>query len=266
VTSLRKKLPLFFVFLLVVSFTKAPANAEPGPNLSEESPNSLHFVHWDGSVFSWNREGVCSWVMDDQGNLRLEVLLTGVGDFQTNLQQLMEWSGTRGWTVISSGDGGGTFSRWYEQWQELDPALDSWLRTFVSVFPLDEVGSDLPADVREITPGGRSLTMPMFSVGLRESRLRRFQITDFYRQPRVGNSDGKNFRARLTRRGTGRGGSQTVLNVMGTLSGPTGLLVTSSRSPGVLVLDRYCALPASFDPEAVFLPWWPLSDVITLEN
>ncbi len=253
---------------LLASFSHVMGSPEPQLNVEAATTAPLNCVVWKGSVFSWQREGIGCWLQDPEGNFRFELMQCRDPDIQESLQRLLSWEGTQGWTVIAVAGGGGTFSRWHEEWQELTPVLDSWMRT-VAILLVPEAGAKglvWPDGVEEITPGGRLLPQPHFSSFGSGQRVRSLQIPSFSADDSSGSESFLRLRGKLVERGLGRGGQQTVIQVTGAATEATGLRLTSSHQPGVLYLSQYRSLAAEFLPSEVFLPWWPLNNVLQLKD
>jgi hypothetical protein len=250
-------LMVLFSFLFIVL-----AGAAKAQDSSPASNQSLHFVSWKGNFLSWQKKGIACWIHDDAGNLRFEVMVGGQQPFPENLNRILDWNAYEGWTVISVESGGGTFSRWNEEWLELSPALDTWLRVVVSQ---TSGGVGLPASVRDISPDGRSLTLPFFENGKERIRVKRLQLPKLQQNPGKVNHKNPGFRRLMVGRGHGRGGHETVLNLIGNTNDVEGIRITSSHQPGSLHLSQLRSISADFNHEEVFLPWWPLSGILHLK-
>jgi len=258
-----KSVPLalfsFSCLFLICSFMAAPAF---GREISLQQHKILNFLQWEGDFLSWHREGVACWVEDPEGNLRCEIMLGGLDGYPDNLERLLEWNALNGWTVISVQTGGGTFSRWNEQWQELPSSMDVWLRVLVAQY--SEM-LDLPSLVRDISPGGRSLALPLFESTSELPRVKRVQLPPLSHDGLSTPETAIGYRNRMAQRGQGRGGGQSILNIAGTATGSDEMRITSSHQPGTLKVKGRQSIPAEFNHEEVFLPWWPLSESIRLK-
>ena len=252
--------PMFFCLFLILLSLSASAS---GLENSTPADQNLYFTHWEGNFLSWHRQGIACWVHDARGNLRFEIMVGGQGPFPRNLQRILAWQGAEGWTVISVESGGGTFSRWYEEWQEMPPSLDVWLRVVASQ---SSVGLQLPALVRDTSPGGRPLLLPYFANDGKRPRVKRLEMPLLSSHSAASANAKVGFRHNLTHRGRGRGGYETVLNLIQTTSEDTGIRITSSHQPGSLEVAAPRPVAAEFNPDEVFLPWWPLSEIIRLKN
>ncbi len=260
---LGKSFCLIFILFWVFLFGAGATGSVAAQDIPSGSNQKLYFVSWEGQFLSWQRQGVACWLHDEKGNLRFEIMLGGQGTFSENLEKILDWKGARGWTVISVENGAGTFSRWLEQWQELPPSLDTWLRVVVAQ---TSGGLPLPPQVLDISPGGRPLALPLFKNVWLGPRVKRLQLPEL--SQKIGNSlqTGHGFRGQMIRRGHGRGGHETVLNLAGAHGGASGVRITSSHRPGTLHLGPLRAISAEFNPEEAFLPWWPLSGIINLKQ
>lgn len=207
-----------------------------------------------------HHQGSACWVDDLDGNLRFEVLLGGNSSYPENLHQIMQWNGDKGWTVVSAVTGGGTYSRWKEEWQKLIPAWDTWLRVIVGQSTNALL---LPSSVRDVSPGGRPLALPVFSQG-DHPRSRHFQMPDLAPQDNEIPNKKTTFRNRMSRRGLGQGGADGILSMVPIKGGAESIRITFSHLPVTIHLGKPRIIAARFNPEEVFLPWWPLSEVIQL--
>ncbi len=256
------------LFIGVLAFTVwIPGLSMAQIETNSKSPN-LFVIQWQGSVFSWEREGVACWVADSAGNLRFEMLVGEQLLYPDYLDRLMNWSGFEGYTTISTSTGEGTFSRWNESWQSLPPALNTWLRVLLGT--MDPEGTraniELPSGVRELTFWGRPLTSVKFISNNHKNKLRRLQVPGFKLESQPGVVPEKSFRSELSYRGRGRGGQQTIITLSGDASTAGGVRINSTHQPGTLVLSQLQVLSASYQPEEVFLPWWPLSGYVVLDK
>lgn len=253
-----KSVAVFVCFFTIILIFIGPAAGQESPSLQEQT---LYFTSWEGNFLSWHRQGVAIWVTDSQGNLRFEIMLDAEDSYPGNLHRILDWNGAQGWTVISVVTGGGTFSRWNEEWQQLPAALDSWLRVVVAEA---SGGLNLPDHVRDITPGGRSVFLPFFENAPHRPTVKRLQLPGL-------NAEENNFqppqtlRRQCSARGRGRGGREAVLNISESPSGDGSLRITSSHQPGSIHLGPVRSMAAKFQPEEVFLPWWPLSEILHLK-
>jgi len=261
--KITRRIALFSCVLFVLTGTAFAQDSSSSSSSSSSSIQSLHFISWKGNFLSWQRQGIACWVHDDEGNLRFEVMLGGQQPFPENLYRILDWDGYQGWTAISVESGGGTFSRWNEEWQELPPALDTWLRVVVSQ---TSGGVAVPAHVRDISPGGRSLTQPFFEDGKERIRVKRLQLPKLKQSSGNDNISNPGFRRLMAGRGHGRGGQETVLNLMGNKNEVSGIRITSSHQPGSLHLSLLRTISAEFNPDEVLLPWWPLSGIIHVKK
>ncbi len=260
---LGKNISSIFLWSILLLTCLGPAGAVSGQDLSSPAEKNLYFASWEGNFLSWHRQGVATWVHDAEGNLRFELMLGDDGVFPGNLYKILDWNGPQGWTVISVESGGGTFSRWNEQWQELPDALDTWLRVLVA----ESVGGlKLPSSVRDISPQGRSLCLPFFANAQNRVDVKRLQL------PGLNDHDAAklreeptSFRQQQSWRGRGRGGREAVLSIAGPLPDGEGFRITSSHRPGSLHLFYPRTIKAEFQSEEVFLPWWPLSEILQLK-
>ena len=261
----------FFCIFLFISCPLVSAVAEDLPvadplnhplNHPGYSENHLFFLNWEGSILSRENNGVAVWATDSAGNLRSEIMMDSSSAFSSDLNNILNWAGGEGWTLISVASGGGTFSRWFEEWQELPPYLDIWQRVIISQIG---GGLNLPAQVREITPEGRVLQLPLFNESKDQAIFKRFQLPQWNQKMDSTLKNGPKIRKILTRRGHGRGGMETVINLTRASDGPSETRITSSRFPGSIRLGPVQPVKTEIFNDEVFLPWWPLSEIIRLK-
>ncbi len=256
--SCLKPLPFCLLFIFLTLATTAS-----GLEISTPADQNLYFTSWEGNFLSWHRQGIACWVHDAQGNLRFEIMVGGQDPYPKNLQRILAWQGAEGWTVISVESGAGTFSRWYEEWKEMPPSLDVWLRVVASQ---TSGGLPLPDQVRDISPGGRPLLLPCFEYDDKRPRVKRLELPVLSSNSLLPANSKAGFRHNLSHRGRGRGGHETVLNLVQMASEDTAIRITSSHQPGSLEVAMPRQVAAEFNADEVFLPWWPLSEIIRLKN
>jgi len=245
------------VCLLCLPESSLAQDSNPDPE------QCLYFTQWGGSFLSVEKRGVAAWIHDSAGNLRFEIMFVGQGQESKNLDRILNWSGPEGWTFISAASGAGTFSRWYEQWQEIPSSMDIWLRAIIAH---TGGGLPLPTGVRETSPGGRTLLLPLFETAEKRTRVKKLQLPEFIQSEKSSEEPVHDFRQRMTRRGAGRGGPETVLNLVSSSGEFPDLRITSSRYPGSLHLGFPQRIAAEYIIEEVFLPWWPLSGIVNLKR
>lgn len=213
---------------------------------AEEATSHLVAARWQGNLLNWARSGAACWLQDEAGNLRLEIL-SGPG----GLDDLLDWDGPRGWTLIATAAGQGTLSRWQEEWEPLEGILAVWARFLVAALDPAAV-SALPDGVRERAPARALLAGrgPFAAI----PAVRTFLVPVTAEAPTL--------RARMQSRGLGRGGTEAVVRL--SMAGPGGeqRRLTSSRHPGSLVVDGLESFPVTFQPASAFLPWWPLRSLL----
>lgn len=214
---------------------------------------TFHYTSWQAGLLSWQEEGSAGWLMDSEGNLRCEIMVTAPGSEPGQMQNLLTWTGAQGWTLISLPAAEGTHSRWHEAWEPLPAVLDTWLR-FLTAAILEQ---PLPAEIHEITPGGRTLMVPRLAGLKANSTQRRFELDD----PTASSSD-PGFRAGAAGRGLGRGGAPTVLTLAEPGAFNKNYRISSSRHPGTLTIQSPSTRSVVYEPSEVFLPWWPLADFL----
>lgn len=228
---------------------------------SQDGHQLVYFARWEGSILSWHQQGLACWLLDSDGNIRFELMLTD-RESPTDLEKIFNWDGEKGWTVISAESGDGTFSRWNEQWQELPSAMEIWLRVIISE---TSEGLPMPDHVKDISPGGRSLLLPHFAGSEEMHRVKRIQLPQLNQDNFIVHGPKDGLRSLMTRRGRGRGGQEAVLNLIGSADNLGGIRITSSHQPGSLQLGSLRKIAATYENDEVFLPWWPLVETVSLK-
>ncbi len=178
-----------------------------------------------------------------------------------NRDQLLDWKGSEGYTVVSIDSGGATYSPWFQQWQPLARVWDTWLRALIGQ---TSGGLDLPAGVQDVSIEGRSLSLPVFSHSGERTRIKRLQLPKLTEQESTLPSASSALRQKLVRRGLGGGGQDSILSLSDSAQNNK-IRITSSHLPFTLLVDQPMAVAAAFSPEEVFLPWWPLAKALQLK-
>ncbi|PID79660.1 hypothetical protein CSA17_05865 [bacterium DOLJORAL78_65_58] len=242
----RLRWPSFLAGLLVVLIL-IPAPKVRGEEDSGPPASRLVFAPWKGEFLNRRSQGACCWLADAEGNLRLEVLLGRGG-----LDQLLDWDGPDGWTIIVAASGDGTMSGWFEEWRPVDPALLGWVRFLPAVLDPDAAWHG-PAGVTALGRGAPPC-VPSRGPFANLPTMRSYQLTA---------GPGKQDRRRsLVARGLGRGAEGSVVRVWHPESPAAGTIVTSSRHAGRLIIMPRETYRVTFDA-AAFLPWWPLRRVVS---
>jgi hypothetical protein len=227
---------------------------------------------WLISALGESVQGFLCLVEDEEGNLRAEILInsrSGQGQVPADsvLPELLQQSG-EGYTLILGDNNDGTYNPWRQRWETLDPALGNWIRvlgngiqeTFVAIpgaRKLEATGS--------LRASGRRFGGPS---AIEIGQVHRFQLMSWSESdPRPGSVPEKpNFRKQLVERHSGRGGDGEILQlVLASNSGTADWLVaTSSRKPGRLVLGPPVRYPTGPLDLEVFIPLWPLADLLEI--
>lgn len=232
----------------VAGSTADPASPEPAAPAPAVSLG-LVLADWTAGAFGREAGGYLAWVEGPGGDLRVEVLEPGDGaappagaaapaasrDAEA-LAALLGRQG-RGWTVVAgAGDEPGILAPWDREWRPAPPGLGRLARAVAAAAAAP--GSRARLELAAPAAPGRS------EVG---------------QGPPPGPAGG--LRAVLVARGRGGGGPGERLAVEGRPDGA--VLVTSSRRPGTLAIRPRPARSLAGDPAAVFLPWWPLGEVLS---
>ena len=230
------------VLLLLVLVPGGRVRGEDGPL---ESDQRLFYTSWKVEFLNRSQRGACCWLADGEGNLRAEIQI-GKG----NLDSLLDWRGDSGWTLIDAVDGDGTMSRWFEEWQPVDPELRGWVRFLPSVLN-PEGALALPPGIRVLESGQAIVPArgPFTGVPAVES----YEVSSLNTARTRGRA--------LPRRGLGRGGPEATVRLWRAEQTQARTTVTSSRQAGRLEFLPVQTYRVSFDT-AAFLPWWPLRSVL----
>ena len=256
-----------------------PAAAETVP--SDEAGRlvtPLHLLPWSVAVLSHRFAGSACWLQSDEGFVRLEwaqdrnpadgaaaAQMRPAGGLDADgpdLRDLLRQRGA-GWTVVLGADRTGTVNRWQEEWHKAPGPLVEALRVVLSTLQQGPA----PAAATSI---GRSDWQPA-----RRTAARRIELTEPLRladdtETAAGgrpdptpDAHRTTWRQRLVERGDGRGGEGEILTLTWTAT-PAQLAVRSSRRPGVLRLGPVTRIAdvSCLTPE-VFVPLWPLDDLVT---
>lgn len=222
----------------------SPDTAGPAPAVSL----GLVLADWTAGAFGREAGGYLAWVEGPGGDLRVEVLEPGDGaappagaaapaaarDAEA-LAALLGRQG-RGWTVVAGAAGEpGILAPWDREWRPAPGGLGRLARAVAAA---------------AAAPGSRARLV------LEEPAAP--DRGEAGQGPQPGPAGG--LRAALVARGRGGGGPGERLVVDGRRDGA--VRVTSSRRPGALGIRPRPALRFAGDPAAVFLPWWPLGEVL----
>lgn len=255
---------LFFIF-----FQCSPAAAE-------DSNSPLVFAQWRFEAFGRVTQGLCCWLEGPGDGLRLEVTApSGENDRLPGSESVLAWRGD-GWTIVLGEPGQGTLNRWHEQWRNLPPGWEEWIRGILARYPLQGRSELLSGGLlrdRNFLP---RLQWRQPGTAARESRFVSWEAPRL--QWTAGSSEmpeqrEERFRDAMVRRGRGRGGAAEVVRFefvsaadaakAGTPWPPGSVMnASSSRRPGTLHLEiRQRRAVGTVAPE-VFLPLWPLDEFI----
>jgi hypothetical protein len=241
-----------------------------GPVGAGEEEGRLQLARWSAAAFGHSAGGLLCWIEGADGSLRLELLTLPVGPVpdgacpgggtgDVDLQPVLVQDG-EGWTLILGPDGQGTLNEWDREWRHAPAGL----------------GQLVLAALAELQTGasGRTASRPLSNTyrprfrGAREGRggnspTRVVEIS--------GLGDGvvapaarRTLRGLLVERGRGLGGAGEIVTMV-RAAGDTGvscLRIRSSRRPGALLVGAPAARPVAAVPGEVFLPLWPLSDLL----
>lgn len=250
-SRLRYLLLLFVVPLLPLA---TPALGHEGDHVV---PNGeLHTASWRFQAWGRSVSGLACWVSEVDGRWRLELATSPENDDRADTPVSLLYQIGDGWTVVSV-DGAKTYVQPWRDKLESVPAAAA--ARIVALLALAEKGAgavpvleSLGAHVNAGT-GRRAVScMPWTDAKIAAESL----AVDW------SNEGGSQLRDVLEGRGRGRGGSGETWNLIFTGSGSSRL--SSSRRNGVLHLEGGDDWPAHYDPEEVFVPLWPLAELLDL--
>jgi len=232
----------------------------------------LHLGHWRGSAFGRAVTGNFLLLTDPEGFLRLELSRTEQALDEAALRSLLAWTGD-GWCVVQGDPGEGTVGPWNDKWDRLDRSVGIWL--VLAAAHLNQTDMD----PTELTAWG----IEARSVGAAPQPRPRFRTTGpsaerfRYRMPEVARLQAASpaetaprlgFRAAQLQRAAGHGSAGEILTLERHRSADgrlSRLVLRASRKPGDLRLDQLSERPVRYDVNEVFVPLWPLADVLALE-
>jgi hypothetical protein len=203
------------------------------------APDTLRFVRADWRAMALGRQvdGAAGWVTALDGTLRLDLTISEpMNDSAPEPGVALLARQGRGWTLITSADGAGVYGAWDREWQSP------------------------PAGLAELAFQVVALTASNGSVASRTLTLAADPAVATAAKAGVDRVGG--FRHGLVTRGRGGGGPGERVSVRASADDGR-VRVRSSRRPGwleVLPLERLTVVGTAAE---VFLPWWPLVDVLT---
>ncbi len=218
-----------------------PACAQDPPAVAAPpaaAQDTLNFVlaDWRAEALGRQVAGTAGWVADPGGALRLDLTVTddradepSPGTGEAVLARL-----GRGWTLVTNPGGEGVYGAWDREWQAPPAGLSELVSQVVAL-------SAAPGAV----PSRRTLDLaadPAATASMDRSA--------------------RDFRRALVTRGRGGGGPGERVTVR-VAAGDRMVLVRSSRRPGWLEIVPRERRTAVGMAEEVFLPWYPLGEVLT---
>ncbi len=242
-TGYRKQWRLAWLASALLGLVTAPATAgaQPGapPDSSAEAGvEALILVLADWRVEALGRQaaGRAAWVTGPAGDLRVDLLVDDAdADPGAGAPGDLLARAGRGWTLVTGQGDEGLYGAWDREWQAP------------------------PAGLAALA---RAVTDPAWSTAAGRSGSRRLVLAaDPADSPEVGGTPVPVFRRAQARRGRGGGGPGERLTVS-PMGMPGQLHVRSTRRPGRLEVVPTARRAALGVPAEVFLPWWPLAEVL----
>jgi len=222
----------------------AAADEPPVP----ATPDTLPYVGADWCAEALGRRicGALGWVAAADGGLRLDLTVLEPADDAGSAgtavapgTALLARQG-RGWTLVTGADGDGIYGAWDREWRAPPAGLAELALAVAALASGDRPG-----------PARRTFTLAADPAATETAA--------------GADRPAGSFRQGLVVRARGGGGPGERVNLR-TVAGVDRVRVRSSRRPGwldVLPRERRPALGAS---DEVFLPWWPLGDVLTFPS
>lgn len=208
----------------------------------------LHVAGWTYGAWGRTYTGTACWLDEDDGRWRLEI---AIGE-PRGLARLLAQHG-EGWSVITVDPGRTYVQPWRDKIETLVPAEAARVQALVR---LAEAGPD-PTALSGLGVDFRSAEAkrpPRLPWG--ESAVPKADTVILsWPTPETGD-----LRAALRTRGRGRGGAGEIWHVSALPEG--GIRITSSRRAGALRVHPMPSRPANYDPDEVYVPLWPLGEVV----
>jgi hypothetical protein len=202
------------------------------------APDTFRFVlaDWRAEALGRQVAGMAGWVAEPGGALRLDLTVRDdrAGDPPPGTGEAVLARHGRGWTLVTGAGGDGVYGAWDREWQAPPAGLSELAHEVAAL-------SASPGD----GPARRTLTLASDPTATAAP-----------------DRPGRGFRRALATRGRGGGGPGERVTVSGA-PGDGGVRVRSSRRPGwleVVPRERRTALGVA---EELFLPWYPLGEVLT---
>ena len=219
--------------------TDAPAAGSTGtPTSGAAHVDTLGFVLADWKILALGRQaiGAAACVTGPAGELRVDILAVEPGGPAMG-EDLMSRAG-RGWTLVTGPGAPGIYGAWDREWRTPPAGLAE-----LALAVAERVAGDPWA------PGPGSCTLTVTA------------MVDNGETLSSGDPGTGSFRRDLARRARGGGGPGERI-LVGAADARGLVRVRSSRRPGALVVSPRERRPAVGQAAEVFLPWWPLADVL----
>lgn len=239
-----------------------------------ETPGRLRFLHWEGRLLGHVQPGTACWIDDGDGSLRLEVLPDGRTDLGP--VPLLRQAG-EGFTLVLGPQDVGTINAWGRSWRPLPTATGHWVR-FLAGWLDGRSPENLTAgrDLRLLASAASAVAprprcLPRTGAG----KAWRIQLPALEESGagEAGPSSRKDagpagtFRREMAHRAAGRGGGREVLTLTpADAHRPGAWILTSSRKPGRLRLEPVATWPVGSVFPEVFVPLWPLEQLLDRED
>lgn len=246
-TNRRQRRP-GFAFGLLALLAAGPVRGAAADELpAPATPDTLRYVEadWRAEALGRSLSGAAGWVTGADGGLRLDLTVVEPADALPSTgtapppgKALLARQG-RGWTLVTGG-GDGVYGAWDREWRAPPAGLAELAQAVAALAAGDRSG-----------PTRRTLTLTADPTAA-ETAAETGRPAGTFRQELV-----------VRARGGGGPGERVTLR---TTAGIDRVRVRSSRRPGrldVVPRERRAVLGVA---DEVFLPWWPLGDVLTFPS
>jgi len=243
---------LFLLFVIHLLPLATPVLGHGGDH--GVSNGTLHTATWRFQAWGRSVSGLACWISEVDGRWRLEVATSDDDSADTPASLLYQIGD--GWTVVSV-DGSKTYMQPWRDKLESIPTADA--DRIVALLALAQKGSGAVPVLETLgahvgTGAGRRVVsrMPWTDDKIVAEAL----------AVHWSNASGSHLRGVLEERGRGRGGPGEIWSLI--FTGPGNSRLSSSRRSGILHLDGGRDWPAHYDPDEVFVPLWPLAELLDL--
>lgn len=228
------------IVALATAWPLRVAAADDLPAAATSDTLSFVLADWQAVALGRQVAGAAGWVTAADGTLRLDLTMAAAPEDSLPEPGLALLSRQgRGWTLITDADGTGVYGAWDREWKPAPAGLTGLAIRIVALTAATGSGPVSRRLVLAVDPA-----VAAAAAGAAAERA------------------GGGFRQGLAARGRGGGGPGERVSARAAGDGGR-VRIRSSRRPGwldVLPRERRTAVGT---PDEIFLPWWPLGDVLT---